>query len=48
MGGDLTVTTTPEFTLSARIPVEADIFTDGDALGMTESTDSPDEQETQP
>ncbi|WP_432789945.1 histidine kinase [Brevibacterium sp. K11IcPPYGO002] len=48
MGGDLTVTTTPEFTLRARIPVDADIVTDGDALGMTESTDSPDEQETQP
>lgn len=48
MGGDLTVTTTPEFTLRARIPVDADIVSDGDALGMTESTDSPDEQETQP
>ncbi len=48
MGGDLTVTTTPEFTLRARIPVDADIFTDGDAPGMTEMTDSPDEQETQP
>ncbi|WP_169253430.1 histidine kinase [Brevibacterium sp. 'Marine'] len=48
MGGDLTVTTTPEFTLRARIPVDVDIVTDGDALGMTESTDSPDEQETQP
>ncbi|MGO3024586.1 MAG: sensor histidine kinase [Brevibacterium sp.] len=48
MGGDLIVTTTPEFTLRARIPVDADIVTDGDALGTTESTDSPDEQETQP
>ncbi len=48
MGGDLTVTTTPEFTLRARVPVDADIVTDGDALGMTESTDSSDEQETQP
>ena len=47
MGGDLTVTTTPEFTLRARVPVDADIFTDDDAPGMTETTASPDEQETQ-
>lgn len=48
MGGDLTVTTTPEFTLRARIPVDADIFTDGDAPGTAGAIDSPDEQETQP
>lgn len=45
MGGDLTVTTTPEFTLRARIRVDADIFTDGDAPGTAGTIDSPDEQE---
>ena len=30
MGGDLTVTTTPEFTLRARLPVDASVITSGD------------------
>lgn len=48
MGGDLTVTTTPEFTLRARIPVDPDIFSEGDAAGASGTATSPDEQETQP
>ena len=45
MGGDLTVTTTPEFTLRARIPIEADVLTDDDSAGTADTTGAPDEQE---
>ncbi|KHS51290.1 histidine kinase [Brevibacterium linens] len=45
MGGDLTVTTTPEFTLRARIPIDADVLTDDDSAGTADTTGAPDEQE---
>jgi signal transduction histidine kinase len=40
MGGELTVTTTPEFTLRARIPIDTSVLTDGNA-----ETAAPGEQE---
>ena len=45
MGGDLTVTTTPEFTLRARIPIDADVLTDDDSAGTADTAGSHDEQE---
>lgn len=45
MGGDLTVTTTPEFTLRARIPIDADVLTDDDSAGTADTTGAHDEQE---
>jgi signal transduction histidine kinase len=41
MGGDLTVTTTPEFTLRARIPIDAAVLSPGDEeSGETDTTHS--------
>ena len=45
MGGDLTVTTTPEFTLRARIPIDADVLTDDGSAGTADTAGSHDEQE---
>ena len=45
MGGDLTVTTTPEFTLRARIPIDSAVLTDDDSEGAAGTAGSPDEQE---
>lgn len=45
MGGDLTVTTTPEFALRARIPIDAAVLTEDDSAGTAGTAGSPDEQE---
>ena len=45
MGGDLTVTTTPEFALRARIPIDADVLTDDGSAGTADTAGSHDEQE---
>ncbi|MGC2975268.1 sensor histidine kinase [Brevibacterium sp. FAM 25378] len=45
MGGDLTVTTTPEFTLRARIPIDSAVLTDDDSEGAAGTAGSPDDQE---
>lgn len=45
MGGDLTVMTTPEFTLRARIPIDAAVLTEDASVGAVGTAGSPDEQE---